>query len=69
MLTPISVGARTLAARRWETAAGGAIAGAQPREVKPRMALQEPDEMLAHHAGGAENAYFDSRLHKSFTMR
>ncbi len=26
------------------------------------------DEMLAHHAGGAENAYFDSRLHNCFTI-
>ena len=44
--------------------AGGAVARAQPLQVEPRVALQELDEMLAHHAGGAENAYFDSRLHK-----
>ena len=49
--------------------AGGAIAGSEPLEVEPRVPLQELDEMLAHHAGGAENAYFDSRLHNSFTMR
>ena len=49
--------------------AGGAVAGSQPLEVEPRVPLQELDEMLAHHAGGAENAYFDSRLHNSFTMR
>ena len=44
--------------------AGGAVARAEPRQVEPRVALQELDEMLAHHAGGAEDAYFDSRLHK-----
>ena len=49
--------------------AGGAIAGSEPHQVEPRVPLQELDEMLAHHAGGAENAYFDSRLHNSFTMR
>ena len=43
--------------------AGGAVARAQPLQVEPRVALQELDEMLAHHAGGAQNAYFDSRLH------
>ena len=46
----------------------GEAAPAEPFEVEPRMALQELDEMLAHHAGGAEDAYFDSRLHKSFTI-
>ena len=44
--------------------AGRAVAGAEPLQVEPRVALQELDEMLAHHAGGAEDAYFDSRLHK-----
>jgi len=33
------------------------------------VALQEFDEMLAHHSGGAQDAYFDARLHNSFTMR
>jgi len=49
--------------------AGGAVAGAQPREMEPRVALEELDEMLAHHSGGAQDAYFDSRLHKCLTMR
>ena len=49
--------------------AGGAVAGAQPRQVEPGVALQELDEMLAHHAGGAQDAYFDSRLHKCLTIR
>ena len=40
--------------------AGGAVARAEPRQVEPRMALQKLDEMLAHHAGGAEDADFDS---------
>ena len=40
--------------------AGRAVARAEPLQVEPRMALQKLDEMLAHHAGGAENAYFDS---------
>jgi hypothetical protein len=43
MLTPISIGALTLAARRWETAAGGAIAGlpltSGPISVLPRDIL------------------------------
>src|ERR1043165_1352582 len=47
----------------------GAVARAQPLEVEPRVALEKSDEMLAHHSGGAEYAYFDSRLHKSFTIR
>ena len=38
--------------------AGGAVAGAEPGEVEPRMALEKLDEMLAHHSGGAEDAYF-----------
>ncbi len=45
-----------------------AVAGAEPLEVEPGVALQELDEMLAHHAGGAENAYFDTRLHNCFTI-
>ncbi len=49
--------------------AGGAVAGAQPLQVEPGMALQELDEMLAHHAGGAEDAYFDSCLHNCLTIR
>src|SRR5450759_2147864 len=49
--------------------AGGAVAGSQPLEVEPRVPLQELNKVLAHHAGGAEYAYFDSRLHNSFTMR
>ncbi len=49
--------------------AGGAVAGAQPLEIEPRVALQELDEMLAHHAGGAQDAYFDSRLHNCLTIR
>ena len=44
--------------------AGGAVAGAQPLQIEPRMVLQEFDEMLAHHAGGAEDADFDSGFHK-----
>ena len=40
--------------------AGRAVARAEPRQLEPRMALQELDEMLAHHAGGAEYADFDS---------
>ena len=44
--------------------AGRAVARAHPLQVEPRMALQELDEMLAHHAGGAEDADFDSRFHK-----
>ena len=40
--------------------AGGALARAQPRELEQRMTVEKFDEMLAHHAGGAENAYFDS---------
>ena len=49
--------------------AGGAVARAQPLQVEPGVALQELDEMLAHHAGGAEDAYFDSRLHNCLTIR
>ena len=49
--------------------ARGAVAGAQPLQVEPGVALQELDEMLAHHAGGAEDAYFDARLHNCFTIR
>ena len=48
--------------------AGRTVAGAEPREVEPWMTLQELDEMLAHHAGGAEDAYFDSRLHNCLTI-
>jgi hypothetical protein len=40
--------------------AGGAVAGAEPREVEQRMTVEKFDEMLAHHSGGAEDAYFDS---------
>ena len=43
--------------------ARGAVAGAQPGQVEPGVALQKLDEMLAHHAGGAEDANFDFRLH------
>ncbi len=39
--------------------AGGAVAGAEPRQLEPRMALQKLDEVLAHHAGGAEDTDFD----------
>ena len=42
---------------------GRAIARAQPRQVEPRVILQKLDEMLADHAGGAENSYFNW-LHK-----
>src|SRR5258708_3196474 len=42
------------------TLAGGAFARAQPGEIEPRMTVEKPDEMLAHHAGGAEYAGFDS---------
>ena len=38
-------------------------------EVEPGMPLEEFDEVLTHHAGGAENAYFDSRLHNCLTIR
>ena len=48
-----------LAWRRCILLAGGAVAGAQPLQVEPRMAFEKLDEMLAHHAGGAEDAYFD----------
>src|SRR6185437_10180123 len=47
---------------------GRTVAGSEPHEVKPGMALEKFDKVLAHHAGGAEDAYFDSRLHSSFTM-
>ena len=46
----------------------GAVASADPLEVEPRVALEEFNEVLTHHAGGAENTYFDSRLHKSVTI-
>ncbi len=49
--------------------ARGAVARAEPLQFEPRVALQEFDEMLAHHSGGAQDAYFDARLHNSFTMR
>jgi hypothetical protein len=48
--------------------AGGTVARAEPVQVEPGMSLQELDEMLPHHAGGAQNAYFDSRLHNCLTM-
>src|SRR5437763_957731 len=49
--------------------AGRAVARTDPLQVEPRMTLEKLDEMLAHHSGGAEYAYFDSRLHNSLTMR
>ena len=63
-----SAGKKYKDAMTWHLA-GGAIAGSEPLEVEPRVPLQELDKVLAHHAGGAENAYFDSRLHNSFTIR
>src|SRR5262249_44944795 len=48
--------------------AGRAVARAEPREVEPRMALQELDEMLAYHSGSAEDTYWDSRLHSCLTI-
>src|SRR5438876_10520890 len=49
--------------------AGRAIARAKPGQLEPGMALQDLDEMLAHPSGGAQDADFYSRFHKSFTMR
>src|SRR3569833_677904 len=40
--------------------AGRAFARSQPREVEQRMPVEKLDEMLAHHAGSAEDAHFDS---------
>ena len=42
--------------------------GAQPVEIEPGVPFEKFDEMLAHHAGGAENAYFNARLHNCLTM-
>ena len=42
------------------TLAGRALACSQPREMEQRMPVEKFDEMLAHHAGGAEDADFDS---------
>src|SRR5258708_5694311 len=39
---------------------GRAVARAEPGELEPGMSLQELDEMLAHHSGGAQYAHFDS---------
>ena len=44
----------------FEFLAGGTITRSEPSEIEPGMTLQETNEMLAHHAGAAENAYFDS---------
>ena len=49
--------------------AGGAVAGAEPDEIEPGMSLEKLDKVLAHHAGGAEDSYFDARLHNSLTIR
>ena len=47
-----------------------AVAGPEPGQVEPGMILQELDEMLAHHSGGAENSDFDSSFHIApFTTR
>ena len=35
--------------------AGRALTGAEPRELEQRMAVEKFDEMLAHHAGGAQD--------------
>ena len=49
--------------------AGGAVAGAEPDEIEPGVSLEKLDEVLAHHAGGAEDSYWDARLHNSLTIR
>ncbi len=43
----------------FELLTGGAITGSEPSQSEPGMALQEADEVLAHHAGAAKDAYFD----------
>ena len=46
--------------------AGGAVACAHPSQFKPRVVLEELHEVLAHHAGGAENADWDLLFHLVF---
>ena len=41
------------------TLSGRALARAEPRQLEQRMTVEKLDEMLAHHAGGAEDADFD----------
>ena len=48
-----------------EFLAGGTIAGAQPGELKPGVALQKSYEMLPNHPGTAENSNFD-RCHRDY---
>src|SRR5581483_6461939 len=45
-----------------------AVARSQPLDRKPRVVLQELNEMLADHAGRAKDAYFDSWLHSCLTI-
>ena len=37
----------------------GSMARAEPRDTEPRMLREKRDELLADHAGCAENAYFN----------
>ena len=39
--------------------AEGTLAGRNPGDFKPRVALEQLDESLAHHSGGPQNAYRD----------
>jgi hypothetical protein len=42
------------------------IARSHPGDLKPGMILEKVDELLAHHASGAQNSYGDSVvIHKS----
>src|SRR5204862_3128208 len=36
----------------------GAVAGAEPRDLEPRVVREQGDELLANHAGGAEDPDF-----------
>ena len=58
---------RQLVASRYFLPAERSLAPSQV-EFEPGMALQKLDEMLAHHSGGAENTYFNFRLHRCSSL-